>query len=304
MAPPLITVGIPFLNEEKALASAVRSILNQSTTDFELLLVDDGSTDRSVLTARAFQSDPRVKVYVDGAHRGLPARLNQIVDLARAPLIARMDGDDISHPDRLTRQLDLMRRRPDRDAVGTWAALFEDGQREAFAVVESASLPPTRRQALEQATLAHATMVARRDWLRTNRYDESLAYAEDRDLFCRTIHARFDVVREPLYAIRVGVGERDLVKSYVDAQRVNREIFLRHGPRVAGRVLTSRAWVLSHLKSTAMRIAGALNETRWLVHRRGREPTEEEARMIREAIESASVARDGITDLIEDERAR
>jgi glycosyltransferase involved in cell wall biosynthesis len=301
---PLVTVGIPFLNEEKVLAFAIRSVLRQSVSDFELVLVDDGSTDRSVAIAREFQKDPRVKIYVDGKHRGLPARLNQIVDLARAPLIARMDGDDISHPERLARQLELVKRRPECDAVGTWAALFEDAQHEAFAIVESSSLPPTRTQALEQATLAHATMLARREWLLANRYDESLPYAEDRDLYCRTIHSTFDVIREPLYAIRVGVGEQDLVRSYIDAQRVNRAIFLRHGPRVAGRLVTSRAWLLSHLKTTAMRIAGALDRTQWLVRQRGRPPTDEEARMVREAISSAAVARDDVADLVENERSR
>jgi glycosyltransferase involved in cell wall biosynthesis len=93
----LVTVGIPFYNEERYLADAIRSILAQSFSDFELVLVDDGSTDASRAIAQGFRDD-RIRVLGDSRRRLLPARLNEIVANAKGALVARMDADDVSHP--------------------------------------------------------------------------------------------------------------------------------------------------------------------------------------------------------------
>ncbi|HVM69364.1 MAG TPA: glycosyltransferase family A protein, partial [Gaiellaceae bacterium] len=145
VAPPL-TIAISFHDEERYLAAAVRSVLAQTMPDFELLLVDDGSRDRSLEIARSF-TDRRVTVISDGRHLGLASRLNEIARRARSELVARMDADDVCHPTRLARQLEVIRR-SGCDAVGTWAGLFGDAN-EPFAVVETSPLPPTRASALE-----------------------------------------------------------------------------------------------------------------------------------------------------------
>src|SRR4030066_138114 len=94
MSGPLVTVGIPFFNNQDTLPDAIRSIFAQSFQDWELLLLDDGSTDGSLQIAQSID-DPRVRVISDGCNRKLPARLNQIIDLARGQYIARMDADDL-----------------------------------------------------------------------------------------------------------------------------------------------------------------------------------------------------------------
>src|SRR4051794_20441310 len=104
---PRVTIGIPFHDEERFLEQAITSVLRQSFADFELLLIDDGSTDRSLEIARSFD-DPRIEVTADGRRRFLAARLNEITRRARGELIARMDGDDVAHPERLSRQLALL----------------------------------------------------------------------------------------------------------------------------------------------------------------------------------------------------
>jgi glycosyltransferase involved in cell wall biosynthesis len=283
MSVPAVTIGIPFWNEEPFLAEAVRSILAQTWTDFELLLVDDGSSDGSLAIARSFD-DPRVHVVSDGARRYLPSRLNEIVRRARGELVARMDGDDLSHPDRLRREIEALRESgPGCVGVGTWAGLV-DARGEPFAVVE-ASAESSPAAALERGGLAHATLVARRSWLADNPYDEGLTRAEDRDLFCRTAgKSRFTVVPEPLYAVRVLPGRSTFLADYLAAQRQNREIMLRYGPRLLGWPGTARAWALSQAKGVAMRGAMALGGGERLVRRRGRAPTEAERRLIEAAL--------------------
>src|ERR1700743_863972 len=114
MPNPVITIAMPFYNCAATLELAIRSLLNQSFGDFELLLCDDGSDDQGLAIARSFD-DPRVICWSDGRRRRLAARLNECIDRARGQFLARMDADDISYPDRLARQLAYMEANPDVD---------------------------------------------------------------------------------------------------------------------------------------------------------------------------------------------
>ena len=106
-----ITIGIPFYNAETYLADAIRSIFAQTYQDWELILIDDGSTDRSVEIARAVK-DPRVRVISDGQNNRLPYRLNQITALARFDLVGRMDADDLISPAKFEKQKSILDAHP------------------------------------------------------------------------------------------------------------------------------------------------------------------------------------------------
>ena len=121
-APPL-SVAMSVYNGERFLAEAVESILSQSFGDFEFLILDDGSHDgtRDIL-AEYGGRDPRIRVILR-ENRGLVASLNQLIGEARAPLVARMDADDISHRDRFSRQLAFLAGNPDYGVIGSWCAV-------------------------------------------------------------------------------------------------------------------------------------------------------------------------------------
>jgi glycosyltransferase involved in cell wall biosynthesis len=283
----LVTVGIPFHDEERFLEPAIRSVLAQTFENLELLLVDDGSTDRSLEIARSF-SDPRVNVLPpDGERRFLAARLNEITRRARGEVIARMDGDDVAHPERLARQVAVMQRDASYDAVGTWAALIGEDE-EPFAITEAASLPATLATALTRGLFPHATLVARRAWLAANPYDETLTRAEDRDLWCRTVQtSRFHVVPAPLYVVRTHERDASFVADYLASQEQNRELFVRYGRAAMGTRRAAVQWAASHAKGLVMRAAVQAHLARRLVRRRGRLPSEEEKTLVREALAAA-----------------
>ncbi len=113
---PLITVAMPVYNAGKYLRSAVMSIINQSYVHWELIIIDDGSTDNAIQSLNDIE-DVRVKIIQDGLNRGLAARLNEIIDMANGDFIARMDQDDLSYPDRFELQLNLLLDHPDFDMV-------------------------------------------------------------------------------------------------------------------------------------------------------------------------------------------
>lgn len=283
----LVTVGLPFFDEETHLGAAIRSILAQTVTDLEILLVDDGSRDASLAVARSFR-DPRITVISDGSRRHLPARLNQIVGRARAPFIARMDADDVMHPTRLARQLAVFEAQPSCDVVGTWVVLVDRDER-PFAAVETGRLPPTAKDALVRGVLPHATVLGRRAWFESYPYDEALTRAEDRDLWCRSVMGTtFGVVPECLYVIRVDTTKPSFLAGYLESQRQNRRIFATYGPALLGRLGTARLAAAASAKSLVMSavMRGGLAER--LVRRRGRPPTEDEMAMARAALSAAA----------------
>jgi glycosyltransferase involved in cell wall biosynthesis len=108
---PCITVLMPVYNADRYLREAMDSILNQTFGDFEFLIIDDGSTDSSAAIVQSY-SDPRIRFVRNEKNLGITATLNKGIHLASCELIARMDADDISYPDRLAKQYHFFEKHP------------------------------------------------------------------------------------------------------------------------------------------------------------------------------------------------
>ena len=122
---PLISVCMPVYNAGKYLADAVESILGQTFADFEFLILDDGSTDDSLEILRRYADrDPRIRL-TSRPNKGLVASLNELIDQSRGEFIARMDGDDISLPERFQKQVDYLRAHPGCLLVGSRVRLID-----------------------------------------------------------------------------------------------------------------------------------------------------------------------------------
>lgn len=178
MAAPQITIGLPCYMAEKTLAQAIESVLNQTYEDFELLLVDDGSEDGTLEIARTYQ-DVRIRIIVDGEHRGIAARLNMMVREAQGRIFARMDADDIMMPNRLERQQDFLSQHPEADVVGCAAVVMDvDGMPIGTRETGAYGYKLVSR-------LLHPTIMGRTDWFRQNPYDERYSGCEDYELWLR-----------------------------------------------------------------------------------------------------------------------
>jgi glycosyltransferase involved in cell wall biosynthesis len=121
---PRVSVLLPVYNGAPFLASSIDSILSQSFEDFELLILNDGSTDDSAAIIRSY-SDRRIR-YFEHSNMGLPATLNGGARLARGEFLFRQDQDDLSYPSRLTRQVSYLDEHPDIAMLGSWARIFID----------------------------------------------------------------------------------------------------------------------------------------------------------------------------------
>jgi glycosyltransferase involved in cell wall biosynthesis len=121
---PLISVVLPVYNGAPYLTEAIDSILNQTWRDFELIIIDDGSTDDSALIIASY-SDPRIRFYQQ-KNNGLAVTLNRGISLAAGAYIARQDQDDVSLACRLEKQIAFLEAHPDYGMVGTWASIWEE----------------------------------------------------------------------------------------------------------------------------------------------------------------------------------
>jgi hypothetical protein len=120
---PLVSIVLPVYNCEQYLGDAVESLIVQSFSSFELIIIDDGSTDRSPDIIGSF-NDERIRVFRQ-ANQGLAATLNRGISLARGKYIARQDQDDLSRPDRISLQVAYMEGHPDCVLLGSWAQIME-----------------------------------------------------------------------------------------------------------------------------------------------------------------------------------
>lgn len=183
------------------LPAAIRSVQHQTVTDWELILIDDGSRDDSAKIAASF-NEPRVRLVVDPARRGLAARLNQGVGLARGRFIARMDADDVCFPERFARQAALLEQNSALDLVGCRALVFSGAEALGVMGVGADHAAITARP-FDLYPLPHPTWFARADWFRGNPYAERMIKAQDQELLLRTHRrSRFGATQDILLGYR------------------------------------------------------------------------------------------------------
>lgn len=183
---PLVSVLMPAYNCEAYVLEAVSSMLSQSFTDFELLVVDDGSTDS---TRKLLESvhDPRLRLVSNERNIGLIGTLNRGLELATGRYVARMDADDISAPERLEKQVQFLEAHPDVQVLGTMAKLIDE-QGRVFGSLSGYPKDPdgVRQYLLRECCLVHPTVMFIKDAVRSaGGYDPGARYAEDYDLWLR-----------------------------------------------------------------------------------------------------------------------
>ena len=279
-----VSIGMPFYNSESTLVDAVRSVFAQSFQDWELILVDDGSVDGSLDIAKAID-DPRVRVVSDGTNHGLHYRLNQICSLSKGEYIARMDSDDIMHPDRLARQVQFLDENRMIDLVGTGIYTI-DSMTQPNGIRDINPLDTSPKSVLRQSIMPHPTVTARAEWFRNNPYDESFLRAEDYELWCRTYAAsNFARLEEPLYYFREGArAPWKYLRDYLQTAHTARKVLRKYGPRSIGWASTVRLIITSYIKGETYRMATLLGMQKALIRNRSRALTDEEQKAALEGI--------------------
>lgn len=220
-----ISIGIPFFNAEDYLADSIKSVIGQSFQDWELILVNDGSTDGSLEIANNFaNTDKRIRVISDGLNRKLPYRLNQIIQESKYEYIARMDADDLIHPDRLKIQFDFLEKNKKFDLISTGMVSINDkNQVKGIRCVNEiyTDFSVVKRH----YPIVHASILAKKSWYIRNKYDVNMPRSQDYELWCRAISnndLNLAVLPQALYYYREEglVTAEKMIKSYIDSLKV------------------------------------------------------------------------------------
>ena len=210
---PTISVVIPCFNACETLASSLESILQQSFADFEVVWFDDGSTDEGAEMVESYAvRDPRIRL-LRSEHVGIVEALRRACSAARGRYIARMDADDVAHPERLSRQVAYFERHPEMGLCGTQVrTVGEDigtGRERYEAWINALTAhEEIVRDFFVECPVAHPTLMIRREVFEAVGGYEDRGWAEDYDLLMRCFGAsvRMGNVPEPLLEWRNGAG--------------------------------------------------------------------------------------------------
>ena len=206
---------MPVYNAEAYLREAMDSILAQTLTDFEFLIIDDGSTDGSADVVRSY-TDPRIRLVQSESNLRLAATLNRGLDEARGEYVARMDADDISLPDRLARQAAFLDAHPDVGLCGTWAEAFGGAR---FSMPNPADPEGIRAKLLFDSALVHPSVMLRRRFFDRHglRYPP-LAHFEDYALWQQAARL-FPLANLPAILLRYRVTPQSAFHGANEAER-------------------------------------------------------------------------------------
>lgn len=182
---PRISVILPVYNAGPYLRAAIDSILQQTLTDFELIIINDGSTDDSQVVIDSYQ-DQRLRVYKQ-VNQGLRQTLNTAIDYSRGTYIARMDQDDLCFPTRLEAQSDFLDNHPDHVLVGTTYAYIDTTDR-VFGIFPALTEDEDiRNELLTKSSFGHGSVMFRAKALQDQhiRYSLEAVHMEDYDMWLR-----------------------------------------------------------------------------------------------------------------------
>lgn len=248
---PLVSVVMAVYNGEKFVAEAIESILQQTLTDLELLIVDDGSTDGTLEIVQDYAArDDRIRVFAHPENRGQPSALNTAIAHAAGKYITLMDSDDVSLPQRLEKQADFLEAHPEIGAVGlSLQVVHED-----LTPDRSYQLPERHHAIVLHFLLATkivikcAIMMVRREYFDSQPvYDPGIAYGNDVKLFLRLLwekRIRFANIDDQLYLYR----------------RHDHTLGRRHQPELRE--------IIVHMRRPALRQLGAAGAgVEWIIQR-------------------------------------
>ena len=218
---PEVSVLIPVYNVQKYVAEAIESILNQTYTDFELIVLDDCSTDNTSDIVKNF-SDPRIIYHHNNKNLGLAENLNVGLKMARGIFIARMDGDDISLPTRLEVQIDFLEKNPDIDLCSCGMKLF--GAEDKI-WIRDRNPEQVKITMMFYSAILHASSIFRRESFEKHNlvYNPDAFPAEDYDLWSRAVfYCKMVNIPDILYKYRIHANQ--VTRSDYNSDIKSREI--------------------------------------------------------------------------------
>ena len=232
---PQISVIMPVYNAGKFLQPAIDSILQQTFTDFEFLICNDCSSDTSgEILLMAAEKDQRIKLLLNEKNSGITFTLNKLIAHASAPLIARMDADDMAFPERLALQFEFMQNHPDVAVAGGQLAIIGEENESLGSRIYPAAFADIRKVLLCQNPLAHPTVMMRKSAVENLGGYIDQTGCEDYYLWLRMVENGFELANLPekLLHYRLNanqIKQRDMKKSLLSTITLQKKYIFKRG---------------------------------------------------------------------------
>ena len=223
---PLVSVLMPVYNAQKYVAQAIESVLSQTYRHFELVLIDDGSTDGSVDIIRSFH-DRRIVFVENPGNLKIIATLNRGIELCRGKYIARMDADDVCMPDRLEKQVRYLEQNPQVALCGSWVRLTDAGGKITGRVRNAAVPELVRISLLFSVPFVHPSVMMRAAIVKEFRYSPHALHCEDYDLWLRLAAHNYPMANIPEYLLHYRWHSENISQEKNEEQTRQKNILLR-----------------------------------------------------------------------------
>ncbi|MGN7987168.1 glycosyltransferase family 2 protein [Pedobacter sp. 22226] len=197
----MITILVPTYNCGKYIYKCIKSVLSQSYIDYELLIIDDGSTDDTEKIVKAI-SDKRITYLKNAKNLGVIATLNKGVQLAKGKYIARMDADDLITGNRLQTQVDFLERNPEFGMVGSWYRVMDESEKVMFEVRNYTNPDFLKLGLVFTNHFAHPAVMMRTKLAKKLLYDKDFKHCEDHELWTRFAEVK-KVTNLPFFFLHV-----------------------------------------------------------------------------------------------------
>lgn len=278
---PLVTIGLPFYNNFRTLELAIKSVLFQSYNNWELIIINDGSTDESSIIVDYYKKlDSRIYFIDDKLNKGLVYRLNQIINIANGEFIARFDADDIMMPTRIEKQIQYLLDHPNIDIVSTSIYTIDEnniptGKRDNTPILK------TFDNIINKTFLTHPTILGRILWFKKYKYS-SFHRAEDLDLWIRSFeNSNYYRIQEPLYLYREGNVN---IRNYINTAKTFKRIIKLYAPKYYNRFKILNIVIITDIKTLLYIFLGFLKIQYILTKKRNKSLTSNEILIIENQI--------------------
>jgi glycosyltransferase involved in cell wall biosynthesis len=266
-----VTIAIPVYNSEKVIADTVRSIFAQTHKNWKLILVNDGSTDKTAEWLSRIQDD-RV-TYINSENKGYVHWLNYFIEIADTPYYARMDADDIMHPERIEKQLRFLEENPSIDLIDTTIYTM-DLDTVPVGIRNSKDIDFAPAVMLNSGVLTHPSVMGRTAWFKANRYDTYYYRSEDQELWCRTFEtSNISRIKEPLLIYREG---KVSIKNYAWSIESTKKIIRKYGPKYYSPVAVKTMLMKQNMKVLVYKVFTFFSRQDILTKRRNQPLTAEQ----------------------------
>lgn len=219
---PLISVVMPARNAAATLAESLESLATQRFKDFELVLVNDGSSDETVTIAERFAGRLNLRLVHHESSQGVARSINDGLAHSDSEFVARLDADDLAQPERLARQLEFLRANPQVGVCGTHVLVFSREHDQSFVLNHPTHSAGIRTALVQRCAIAHPSVMLRRQVFElAGTYDVRFDFAEDYELWCRAslLGVQFANIAEPLTHYRKHAGQVSQQKAQLQYER-------------------------------------------------------------------------------------